>query len=135
MVHFKDLLIFFCVEFVIDAHVCGNDARFINHSCEPNCELQKWFVNGLPVMAIFSTEDIQAGAEITYNYKFEPFGRSMDCHCGSKKCKGTIGEGTNEVVKSNVEKIKRPKYILPKSKNTHQSTQPVSFDLSFIIIR
>lgn len=29
---------------VIDSYRMGNEARFINHSCEPNCEMQKWWV-------------------------------------------------------------------------------------------
>lgn len=30
---------------VIDSYRMGNEARFINHSCEPNCEMQKWWVS------------------------------------------------------------------------------------------
>ena len=32
---------------VIDGHRMGGEGRFVNHSCEPNCEMQKWLVHGL----------------------------------------------------------------------------------------
>ena len=58
---------------VIDAYSQGGIGRFINHSCEPNSQTQKWVVQGQDRMAIFATEDIPAGEEITYDYKFESF--------------------------------------------------------------
>ena len=39
---------------VIDARYKGNVARFINHSCAPNCELQRWSVNGFTRIGIFA---------------------------------------------------------------------------------
>lgn len=47
--------------------------RFVNHSCEPNCEMQKWSVNGLFRMALFALRDIEAGEELTYDYNFALF--------------------------------------------------------------
>lgn len=77
---------------VIDPTYKGNMARFINHSCEPNCETQKWNVQGEVCVGIFSIKDIQEGEELTFDYKFEayktPFTR---CLCGAKKCKGYLG--------------------------------------------
>ena len=42
----------------------GNIARFINHSCAPNLVVQKWFINRLPRLGLFATQDIPAGAEV-----------------------------------------------------------------------
>ena len=53
---------------IIDATKRGNRARFINHACEPNCETQKWVVNGETCVCIFSLREIAAGEELTYNY-------------------------------------------------------------------
>lgn len=53
---------------VIDASNKGNLSRFINHSCDPNSESQKWSVNGESRIGIFSTKDIAKDEEITYNY-------------------------------------------------------------------
>lgn len=47
--------------------------RFVNHSCEPNCEMQKWSVNGLFRMALFALRDIQPHEELTYDYNFSLF--------------------------------------------------------------
>ena len=58
---------------VIDSYRVGSLARFINHSCEPNCEVQKWLVNGQYRMCIFSIDDILPGIELTYDYKFHSF--------------------------------------------------------------
>lgn len=50
---------------MIDAGPKGNSARFINHSCSPNCETQKWTVNGDVRIGLFALCDIEAG-ECTY---------------------------------------------------------------------
>lgn len=47
--------------------------RFVNHSCEPNCEMQKWSVNGLFRMALFALRDIGADEELGYDYNFSLF--------------------------------------------------------------
>ena len=45
----------------------------MNHACEPNCEIQKWTVNGLYRMALFSLRNIEPGEELTYDYNFSLF--------------------------------------------------------------
>ena len=47
--------------------------RFVNHSCDPNCEMQKWSVNGLFRMALFALRDIDADEELCYDYNFSLF--------------------------------------------------------------
>jgi uncharacterized protein len=78
---------------VIDAGVGGNDARFINHQCEGNCEsvikYRRVFIN--------ATRAIAPGEELGYDYEI---GREKDdpenvdeiyaCRCGSPKCRGTM---------------------------------------------
>jgi SET domain-containing protein len=78
---------------VIDAGVGGNDARFINHKCDPNCEseIKKGRV------FIVATKAIKKGEELGYDYQI---GREKDdpenvdeiyaCRCGSPKCRGTM---------------------------------------------
>jgi SET domain-containing protein len=78
---------------VVDAAVGGNEARFINHSCDPNCEA----VIVRKRIYIEAIRTIQPGTELAYDYAYE---RSEDadeeterlyvCRCGSKKCRGTI---------------------------------------------
>jgi SET domain-containing protein len=56
---------------IIDA-TRGTIARFVNHSCEPNCEMIKWTVGGEPRMALFAgRRGIMTGEELTYDYNFE----------------------------------------------------------------
>jgi uncharacterized protein len=78
---------------IIDASRGGNVARWINHSCDPNCEasIEKGRV------FIYSLRDIKKGEELVYDYWFvldEPHTKKMKalypCRCGSKKCRGTI---------------------------------------------
>jgi uncharacterized protein len=78
---------------VIDAEVGGNDARFINHSCGPNCESviesRRVFIDAL--------RDIDPGEELSYDYQI---GRERDdppnvddiyaCRCGASDCRGTM---------------------------------------------
>ena len=54
---------------IIDAGPKGNIARFMNHSCKPNCETEKWTVNGDTRVGIFAQADIPAGTELTFDYQ------------------------------------------------------------------
>ncbi|XP_076680108.1 histone-lysine N-methyltransferase ash1 isoform X5 [Andrena cerasifolii] len=89
---------------VIDGHRMGGDGRFVNHSCEPNCEMQKWSVHGLPRMALFASRDIRPGEELTYDYNFALFNPSegQECRCGSSGCRGVIGGKSQRVTKTMV---------------------------------
>lgn len=46
---------------IIDAGPKGNYSRFMNHSCQPNCETQKWTVNGDTRVGLFAICDVPAG--------------------------------------------------------------------------
>ena len=78
---------------VIDAGVDGNEARFVNHACEPNCESvieeRRVFIDAI--------SNIEPGEELTYDYQIQ---REPDdppdidavfaCRCGFKSCRGTM---------------------------------------------
>jgi len=78
---------------VIDAGVDGNEARFINHGCEPNCES---VIEGRRVF-IDAVRAIEPGEELTYDYQIQ---REPDdppdvdtifaCRCGSARCRGSM---------------------------------------------
>ncbi|XP_065572831.1 uncharacterized protein LOC136035184 isoform X2 [Artemia franciscana] len=78
---------------VIDGHRMGSEARFINHSCSPNCEIQKWNVSGLSRMCVFALRDIEPGEELTYDYNFFLFNpdEGQTCRCEATECRGVIG--------------------------------------------
>ncbi|XP_063295458.1 histone-lysine N-methyltransferase ASH1L [Pelobates fuscus] len=78
---------------VIDSYRMGNEARFINHSCDPNCEMQKWSVNGVYRIGLYALKDMPAGTELTYDYNFHSFNTEKQqlCKCGFEKCRGIIG--------------------------------------------
>ncbi|KAE8745477.1 hypothetical protein FOCC_FOCC007857 [Frankliniella occidentalis] len=84
---------------VIDGHRMGGDGRFVNHSCEPNCEMQKWSVSGLFRMALFALRDIEANEELGYDYNFALFNAAegQPCKCGSSQCRGVIGGKSQRV--------------------------------------
>ena len=78
---------------MIDAGVAGNEARFINHSCDPNCET---VIEGGRVF-IEAVRTIQPGEELGYEYGLT--WESTDdpdelaryaCRCGAAKCRGTM---------------------------------------------
>jgi|HigsolmetaAR202D_1030399.scaffolds.fasta_scaffold00168_26 SET domain-containing protein len=78
---------------VIDAGVNGNDARFINHSCDPNCET---VIEGSRVF-IDAIRDIKPGEELGYDYQLtwestdDPADLALyACRCGAKNCRGTM---------------------------------------------
>ncbi|KAF3914723.1 hypothetical protein AA313_de0208119 [Arthrobotrys entomopaga] len=78
---------------VIDATKKGGIARFINHSCTPNCTAKIIKVEGTKRIVIYALRDIMKDEELTYDYKFE---REIDseeripCLCGSSGCKGFL---------------------------------------------
>ena len=90
---------------VIDGHRMGGECRFVNHSCEPNCEIQKWTVGGHYRMALFSLKDISPGEELTYDYNFSLFNphEGQSCQCGSAKCRGVIGGRTQRLSNGTVD--------------------------------
>lgn len=79
---------------VIDAGGWGNEAKYINHSCAPNCEAR--VVRGR--VFIYARRAILAGAELLYDYWYtvddgytdEELRGLYPCRCGAKRCRGTI---------------------------------------------
>lgn len=78
---------------VIDGGRRGNEARFINHACEPNCEALE-HEDGR--VYIYALRDIERGEELHYNYALIYEGRhtaavkrAFACHCGTPGCNGT----------------------------------------------
>lgn len=87
---------------VIDATRSGNESRFINHSCDPNCETE---VERGRVF-IFAIRDIPMGEELHYDYAYERSGdesekeeRQYRCRCGTRQCRGSIMEPKADYVK------------------------------------
>uniref|UniRef100_A0AC34R7N9 Histone-lysine N-methyltransferase n=1 Tax=Panagrolaimus sp. JU765 TaxID=591449 RepID=A0AC34R7N9_9BILA len=78
--------------YVIDAAKKGNLSRFMNHSCQPNCVMQRWNVNGQHRIGIFALKKIEAGVELTYDYSMHVYipNEQIKCLCGSDNCKGVI---------------------------------------------
>ncbi|KAJ2607090.1 Histone-lysine N-methyltransferase setd1b [Coemansia sp. RSA 1804] len=77
-------------EIVVDATKCGNVARFINHSCEPNCIAKTIVADGTKRIVIYASHDIQVGEEVTYDYKFPEEDVKIPCLCGAKTCHGYL---------------------------------------------
>lgn len=78
-------------EMVIDASFKGNLSRFINHSCCPNTQLQKWQIDEEMRIGVFAISDIAEGESISYDYQFIPFGQEQTCYCGASACRGKLG--------------------------------------------
>ncbi len=77
----------------IDGGSFGNEARYINHSCEPNCEA---FEEEGRIF-IYAIKRVREGDELTYDYKLQRDGKPQKswkklyaCGCGSKNCRGTM---------------------------------------------
>lgn len=65
---------------------------FTDHSCAPNCETQKWTVNGDTRIGLFALCDIEPGEELTFNYNLASDGETRKaCLCGASNCSGFIG--------------------------------------------
>ncbi|MEP6618371.1 MAG: SET domain-containing protein-lysine N-methyltransferase [bacterium] len=78
---------------VIDGAVQGNEARFLNHSCDGNCEA----IEDRKRIFIEARRAIKAGEELLYDYQYERTDEHTDedetfyaCRCGAAKCRGSI---------------------------------------------
>ncbi|KAL9100174.1 MAG: hypothetical protein Q9163_004424 [Psora crenata] len=79
----------------VDATKKGNLGRFCNHSCNPNCYVDKWVVGEKLRMGIFAERKIRAGEELVFNYNVDRYGANpQPCYCGEPNCTGYIGGKT-----------------------------------------
>ena len=82
---------------IIDPTQYGSIARFMNHSCDPNCITRKWTVLQETSVGIFAKKDILEDEELTFDYQFDSFKTPFTkCFCGTAKCKGYLGLGVYE---------------------------------------
>ena len=102
----------------IDGNVSYNTARFINHSCDPNCETE--IIRGH--IWVIALRDIKKGKEIAYNYNYniEDY-EDHKCVCGSKRCVGYIVDEDywprlKKKEKAKKEKLKKAKKVKKKIK-------------------
>ncbi|KAA8498254.1 Histone-lysine N-methyltransferase, H3 lysine-36 and H4 lysine-20 specific [Porphyridium purpureum] len=106
----------------LDSALKGNVARFVNHSCSPNCEIQFWKANnGETRVGLFALREIAADEEITFKYSplqvtsWERFGimgpgseadpnlmhsKVRECWCGAENCDGFVEKQPNDVTAS-----------------------------------
>jgi uncharacterized protein len=74
-------------DYCIDGNVPGNLAKYINHSCDPNCESYTYRRE----VWIRSLRAIRPGEELTFDYGFDPIeGMASPCSCGAKGCIGYV---------------------------------------------
>jgi SET domain-containing protein len=83
--------------FSLDAKWYGNVGRFLNHSCAPNCVKQSVVTDShdlrAPRMALFTTRDVPAMEELTYDYGYVQGmveGKTMICRCGAAACRNRL---------------------------------------------
>ena len=95
---------------VIDGKVNGNSARWINHSCAPNCEAEE--VKGR--VYIHALRDIEPEEELFYDYGLvidakltKKLKREYACHCGAESCRGTLLAKSDEGGKKKKKKDKK----------------------------
>ncbi|XP_051869513.1 histone-lysine N-methyltransferase NSD2 [Pristis pectinata] len=102
---------------IIDAGPKGNYSRFMNHSCKPNCETQKWTVNGDTRVGLFALCDIAVGSELTFNYHLECLGTGKTvCKCGAPNCSGYLGVQPKNIQSSTDDKKVKKRQMLPRKR-------------------
>ena len=117
---------------MIDAGPKGNVARFMNHSCDPNCITQKWTVNGDTRVGLFAIKDISPGEELTFNYQFETVGDiQKKCLCGASTCTEKLGGKQKKEEKNGFVDVKKKKKKKLKKKKTRTEFEKVWEDSCF----
>ena len=105
---------------IIDARHRGNISRLINHSCDPNCQLQRWVVGAETRIAIVAIKKIKKGTELTYDYQLSA-NEEFKCLCGTKKCRGTLKAVPSDNLKRVEIKKQTQVDIIAKLQNQHQN--------------
>lgn len=81
---------------ILDPLVNGNEAKYMNHSCRPNCSVDQWTVNGVTRLGVFATQNIAEGEELTFDYKWtSDSGKGTECRCGMIRKKHYIESNLN----------------------------------------
>jgi len=87
----------------VDAFEFGNEARFINHSCDPNTQVMnvanELEINSYHHLYIYASRKIKKGEEITIDYKWDQYPLDIQddipCMCGTHKCRGWLMKSKN----------------------------------------
>jgi SET domain-containing protein len=105
----------------LDGDVPDNPAKYINHSCEENCEA----VNEDDRIYIEALRPIRAGEELVFDYGYDiEFYQSHPCHCGSKGCVGYIvSRSQREELKA---RLQEARSSVPKTKQKPGSRKRAS---------
>jgi SET domain-containing protein len=99
----------------LDGNFDWNPARFVNHSCAPNCEAE-WENGRIWIKAL---RDIEAGEEISFNYGYDwESYKEHPCHCGAPECLGFI------VAEEFFARLRRQKTFESPPPDRAQSTAP-----------
>lgn len=88
--------------FTLDATKYGSDAKYCNHSCDPNMNTQRWIVDGAPAnfrgIGFIANRRI-GDEELTINYG-DDYSEEMECFCNSENCAGIVGKKPKNLKKS-----------------------------------
>jgi histone-lysine N-methyltransferase SETD1 len=79
--------------YIVDGTTRGNVARYINHSCDANCETRIVTVDGAKKITIYAKKNVATGEEICYDYKFQREtdpSLKLQCRCGAARCTGWL---------------------------------------------
>jgi len=76
---------------MIDASRKSSMGRFLNHSCMPSAETQRYKALGETVVGIFAIKNIAKGEEITIDYQMYDGAEGKECACGAPNCRGVLG--------------------------------------------
>lgn len=131
---------------LLDGGRKGNITRFANHSCDPNCRIEKFIICGTDEalsaefqIGLFANRDIEAGEELTYNYGWAAFQPrdtmtgaptaqvpTEQCLCGAANCSGILGgkkAPATKVTASDVASGSRKKSAKGKGKGKRKSRE------------
>jgi hypothetical protein len=96
----------------VDGKHKGSESRFINHSCDPNLELERFIVKGKKRIGIFAIRDVKKGEPLSYDYQFDTKEtKAFKCFCGSENCRGTMAPKMQKEV-GDMTKLERRRCII-----------------------
>ena len=127
-------------EQVIDATIIGGMARFINHSCNPNCASKPIQLGDKISIIIFSKREIEVGEELSYDYKlpYEDISKRIPCNCGAENCRQWMNWSEyHQSLIDNPRSVSNPDYLSSDSEPDHffDSSESESSDSDNFVVK
>ena len=114
----------------INAANCGNESRFVNHGCNPNLKVIKWYAGGKELRVMQAARYIDSNEQLLFDYAFDYAKKLTKCKCGAMNCRQyinkTIRTSKTKRSRNNAKRISKPINKTSNKTNKSKKTKSIS---------